>query len=105
MVEEVESLTDLKAKIESAKELVVIDFYATWSAPCKLIDPLIEGMSKGEFSAVLFLKVDVDANEEAAQEYNIDTFPTYIFLKSGKTLGTMEGADVDQLMKLINEHK
>ena len=105
MVEEVNSLTDLKAKIKSAEELVVIDFYATWSAPCKLIDPLIEGMSKGEFSGVLFLKVDVDANEEAAQEYNIDTFPTFIFMKSGETIDTMEGADVDQLMKLINQHK
>ena len=105
MVEEVDSLTDLKAKIESAKELVVIDFYATWSAPCKLIDPLIEGMSKGEFSAVLFLKVDVDANEEAAQEYNIDTFPTFIFMRSGKKIGIMKGADVDQLKELINKHK
>ena len=91
MVEDVDNLLDLRAKIKSAKKLIVIDFYASWSAPCRLMNPLIEAMSKGEYSMVLFLKVDIDANEEAAQEYNIDTFPTFIFMKGGKKIGIMKG--------------
>ena len=41
-------------------------------------------MSKGEFASVVFLKVDVDENEDAAQEYNITAMPTFIFVKGGK---------------------
>ena len=50
--------------------------------PCKVIAPQIEAMSKGEFSSVVFLKVDVDENEDAAQEYNITAMPTFIFIKN-----------------------
>ena len=50
--------------------------------PCKVIAPQIEEMSKGEFSDVVFLKVDVDENEEASQEYNISAMPTFIFVKN-----------------------
>ena len=48
--------------------------------PCKVIAPQIESMS-GEMSNVVFLKVDVDENEDAAQEYNISAMPTFIFVK------------------------
>ena len=49
--------------------------------PCKVIAPQIEAMSK-EMADVVFLKVDVDENEDAAQEYNISAMPTFIFIKN-----------------------
>ena len=64
-------------------KLVVIDFFATWCGPCKMISPKIEAMA-GEMSNVVFLKVDVDEAEDVAQEYNISAMPTFIFLKNGQ---------------------
>jgi len=59
----------------------VIDFFATWCGPCKMIAPPIEEMSK-TLENVVFLKVDVDEAEAAAQEFNISAMPTFIFMKS-----------------------
>ncbi len=84
MVKQVASLEDLKTELADAGEkLVVIDFYATWCGPCKLIAPKVEEMA-GEMSNVVFLKVDVDENEEAAQEYNVSAMPTFIFIKNSE---------------------
>lgn len=57
------SQADFNAQLESAgSKLVMVDFYATWCGPCKVIAPKIEKMSQ-EFKDVVFMKVDVDKNE------------------------------------------
>ena len=59
----------------------MIDFFATWCGPCKMIAPQIEEMSKS-LENVVFLKVDVDEAEDAAQEFNVSAMPTFIFMKN-----------------------
>ena len=106
MVHQVTSSSDMKAQLEAAGDsLVVVDFYATWCGPCKAIAPQIEAMSTGEFSAVKFLKVDVDECEEVAMEYNITAMPTFIFIKNGKKVDDMMGANPDKLKSMINNLK
>lgn len=84
MVHAVADMSDLKSQLESAGgKLVVIDFFATWCGPCKMIAPQIEEMDK-TMDDVVFLKVDVDEAEDVAQEYNITAMPTFIFIKSSK---------------------
>jgi thioredoxin 1 len=84
MVHAVEDLEDLKAQLANAGDkLVVIDFFATWCGPCKMIAPQIEEMSNS-MDDVVFLKVDVDEAEDVAQEYNITAMPTFVFLKKSK---------------------
>ena len=63
-----------------AKEFWFKPFCIFRCGPCKVIAPQIESMS-GEMADVVFLKVDVDENEDAAQEYNISAMPTFIFVK------------------------
>jgi thioredoxin 1 len=60
----------------------VVDFYATWCGPCKQIAPKLEEMAQ-LFTDVIFLKVDVDENEEVASEYAISCMPTFMFFKNG----------------------
>jgi len=68
---------------EAGDNLVIVDFYATWCGPCKMISPELEKMASSEFTDVMFLKVDVDENEDIAAEYNVTAMPTFIFFKNG----------------------
>jgi len=105
MVKQCATLAELKEELKSAGDkLVVIDFFATWCGPCKVIAPQIESMS-GEMSNVVFLKVDVDENEDAAQEYNISAMPTFIFVKKEAKVADMMGANADKLKSMIAQHK
>ena len=83
MVHQIKDMGDLQSQLTAAGgKLVVIDFFATWCGPCKMIAPKIEQMA-GSMANVVFLKVDVDEAEDVAQEYNISAMPTFIFLKNG----------------------
>ena len=82
MAHQCSDLNDLNAQLEAAGgKLVVIDFFATWCGPCKMIAPKIVEMD-AEMNNVVFLKVDVDEAEDAAQEYNIQAMPTFLFIKN-----------------------
>ena len=75
---------------------VVIDFFATWCGPCKRIAPFFEQLAD-EYVGVTFLKVDVDESAELVDVYAIQAMPTFVFLKDGKVVKKVEGADVKGL--------
>ncbi len=72
---------------------VVIDFFATWCGPCKRIAPAFEELEK-RFVNVTFLKVDVDESEDIASKFNVESLPTFVFLKNGVEAHRIEGADL-----------
>ena len=82
MVKQCDSLAALKEELNAAGDkLVVVDFFATWCPPCKMIAPRIEEW-EAEMSNVKFLKVDVDEAEDVAAHYQISAMPTFIFIKN-----------------------
>ena len=84
MVKQCDTLDSLKSELANAGDkLVVIDFYATWCGPCKVIAPKVVEMA-ASMDNVVFLKVDVDENEDASQEYKITAMPTFLFFKNGE---------------------
>jgi thioredoxin 1 len=107
MVHQVKDMADFKGQLSSAGEkLVVVDFFATWCGPCKMIAPRMEEMSKNEnMSDVVFLKVDVDECEDIATEYKITAMPTFIFLKKGVQQEMLMGANVEKLKEMVNKFK
>lgn len=101
MAVKVSDASDLKAKLADAgNKLVVIDFYATWCGPCKMIAPKIEELS-AELTDVVFLKVDVDECEDIAMEYDISSMPTFVFVKESKKVEQFSGANYDKLKASI----
>ncbi len=60
---------------------VVIDFYATWCGPCKMLAPVMENVSE-EFNNIAFVKVDVDQAEELASMFGITSIPTVVYIKN-----------------------
>lgn len=64
---------------------VLVDFYATWCGPCKMMHPVIEEIAK-ENPNLKVIKVNVDSQEELAREYGIMSIPTIILFKDGKII-------------------
>mmetsp|Transcript_13996 Transcript_13996/g.20723 ORF Transcript_13996/g.20723 Transcript_13996/m.20723 type:complete len:106 (+) Transcript_13996:63-380(+) len=105
MVKVVATLSEFKEELSNAGgKLVMVDFFATWCGPCVRIAPKIEEWS-GQHSDVVFLKIDVDANSETAQAYEIQAMPTFKFFKNGKEIAEVVGADPNKILDLIRHHK
>ncbi|XP_076749151.1 thioredoxin-2 [Xylocopa sonorina] len=105
MVVQIQNADDLKNKLENAgNQLVVIDFFATWCGPCKMIAPKMEELAQ-EMTDVVFLKVDVDECEDITNAYEITSMPTFVFIKNGKVLETFSGANYDRLKNTIQKYK
>ncbi len=79
---------NLKEEIEKGK--VVVDFYATWCGPCKMLSPMLEGIAN-ERSDIKVIKIDIDEHEDIAREYGIMSVPTLIYFNDGKHISTTNG--------------
>ena len=79
-------------KVEDAKGTVLVDFFATWCGPCKMIAPTIEQISKEYEGKAAVYKLDVDEAQEIAMKYGIMSIPTLVFFKDGQVLERIRGA-------------
>lgn len=83
--------------------IVVVDFYANWCGPCKMLSPIIEKLATSIDKAE-FIKVDVDKHEEIACNYGIMNIPTLIFFKDGNMVNKHIGMISEEKIKeLIND--
>lgn len=75
-------------------QLVVLDFWAGWCGPCKMIAPIIDELSNDYAGKVIFGKVDTEDenNDDLVSDYGIRNLPTVLFLKDGKVVDKMVGA-------------
>ena len=73
-------------------KLVVIDFWAEWCGPCKMVGPIIEELAKEYSDKAVVGKVDVDNNDETTTKYGIRNIPTTIFIKDGEIVDKIVGA-------------
>ncbi len=71
---------------------LVIDFWATWCGPCRMIAPIIEKMAKKYEGQIVVGKCDVEENEDLATMYNIRNIPTVLFFKNGIVIDKLVGA-------------
>ena len=67
------------------KEKVVVDFYATWCGPCKMLGPVFEELST-EINDIKFIKVDIDEHEDLCRKYKVMSVPTLIVFDNGKEI-------------------
>jgi thioredoxin 1 len=70
---------------------VLVDFWAEWCGPCKLIAPLLDEIAKEKGDAVKVAKVDVDQNQALSARYNIRAIPTLLFFKDGQLRDQVTG--------------
>ncbi|XP_014099119.1 thioredoxin-2 [Bactrocera oleae] len=96
---------DLKNQLkEAGAKLVVIDFFATWCGPCKIIAPRLEELAKEFEGRVVVLKVDVDECEDIAMEYNVSSMPTFVFIKGSQQIYSFAGANAEKLADYVEKN-
>ncbi len=86
------------------KGIVLVDFFADWCGPCKMLGPVLEQLSE-EKQEVTICKVNIDENEALAQEYQVQAIPNLIFFKDGKKItrkmGFQKKQDLLQILETI----
>jgi thioredoxin 1 len=83
---------DFENEILKSQTPAVVDFYADWCGPCRMVSPIIEQLSQEYAGRVKFAKVNTDDNPEIAMKYGIMSIPTIIVFKNGQVASTVIGA-------------
>jgi thioredoxin 1 len=80
------------AEIENHKGLAVVDFWAAWCGPCRMIAPILDQLAAEYNGKAKVVKVDVDTNQQTAMRFNVRSIPSILFFKDGKHVDTVVGA-------------
>jgi thioredoxin 1 len=95
------NFSDILAK----REIVLIDFFAEWCGPCKIVAPILKEVKdiKPEISII---KIDVDKNQELASKYQIRGVPTLMLFKNGQQVWRQSGVlQANQIVQIIEDHQ
>jgi thioredoxin 1 len=101
-----EIVDDNTFKNKVATGLVLVDFYANWCGPCRMLTPVLEKLQESLGTAVSIVKVDTDSSEKVAAEMRITSIPTMILFKEGKEVERVVGLrDEAALKSMIQKHQ
>lgn len=82
---------DFDEKVLKSDKPVMVDFYAEWCGPCKMLAPIVDELAKEE-GDVKVVKLDVDSNQATAQKYGVMSIPQMLFFKGGEEVNRLTGA-------------
>ncbi|MDF2587047.1 MAG: thioredoxin [Anaerocolumna sp.] len=96
------SIQNFKDEVIENNGLVLVDLYATWCGPCKMLAPIVETIAD-EYTEVKVGKVDIDQNLDLATEYGVRSVPTLLIFKDGELLNKSVGLQSkNQILELLN---
>lgn len=86
-------------------KLALIDFFASWCMPCKMLSPILESLQSKYEGKINFAKLDIDKEEDIAREYDIYSVPTLLLFKKGEKVGMSIGyKSADELIEFLDSY-
>ena len=86
-------------EVIEADKLVLVDFYADWCGPCKMMSPIIDKIAEENNDTVKVCKLNVDEAQDIAMEYDVMSIPTLIMFKNGNIVDTMVGLQAKEVIE------
>ena len=79
--------------------IVIVDCWAVWCPPCKMLEPVVESLAEKYAGKIVFVKLNVDENKKVAAKYNIMSIPTLLVFKNGKYIDRIIGAMPESVLE------
>ena len=95
---------NFQAEIMESEIPVLVDFWAAWCGPCRMLSPIIDQIEAEYKGRIKVGKIDVDAQGELATQYSIMTIPTLIMFSKGEIADRLQGATKASIEAMINKH-
>ena len=90
---------EFQQQVLQSEAPVVVDFWAPWCGPCRIVSPVVEELNKEYNGAVRFVKVNTDYNEQSAMEFGIQVLPTLVIFKEGREVNRLIGFSPKEQLK------
>ena len=93
-------------EIINGSQLTLVDFFATWCGPCKMMHPVLEQLKEEMGDSIRIIKIDIDKNEALMEQYRIQSVPTLMLFRKGDALWRQSGAmSLSDLKKVVNSYQ
>ena len=102
-VTKIQDKETFKQIVSTPNRLIVIDASASWCGPCKRIAPMYEKLAEN-MPNIIFCKVDIDEFDKFSKKFNVKTVPTFIFIKNGQLVTSVQGANYNAIVEACNTH-
>lgn len=99
----VKQISDATFNNEIEAGIVLVDFWAPWCGPCKIIAPILDELSAEIGDAAKIVKINVDDNPESASKYNVMSIPTLLVFRDGQLVDQMVGVQPKEKLKAVIE--
>lgn len=94
-------ILNFKEEVLDFEGSVLVDFWATWCGPCRMMHPIIEQLAEEYAGKIKIAKVNVDVHQEVAESYGIQSIPTFILFKNGEVVKILVGSMSAETLRIV----